>query len=129
MDLVFGVIDQTYPKGNSTTGAVAGYLEKRYGVIGHFIEDNHAEVADIVVQIVKQSVKEIMTGEKAVVDLDFKPVQNKFKEYILGRSLDGKVEGVPTKSAEGKGYYGKKGPHPSFYVSGLYASSFTAWIE
>lgn len=135
MIIHLGVIDIPYDD-EATTGSVAEELEENYGVMAGFVELHIGEVADAVTNSLAGSLESLMMGAPLRAN-PFEGAMSKieqgFRTYLdreeiasLGR------DGVPTKAAiQGKSTRFKRmfGPRrPSFIDSGLYQSSFKAWV-
>ena len=130
-----GVIDIPYDD-EATTGSVAEELEENYAVMGGFIELHINEVAAAVTDSLAGSLESLMMGAPLRAnpfDGAMSKIEQGFRTYLdreeiakLGRS------GVPTKAAkQGKSTRFKReyGPRrPSFIDSGLYQTSFKAWV-
>lgn len=135
MIIHLGVIDIPYDEGAST-GSVAEELEDNYGVMAGFVELHIADVANAVTDSLAGSLESLMMGAPLranPLDGAMSKIEQGFRTYLdqeeiakLGR------DGVPTKAAiEGKStrFKRKFGPRrPSFIDSGLYQSSFKAWV-
>lgn len=149
MKLQLGVIDIPYagnPRdkrehpstGTETTGDVADWLEKRYGLMDCFVDLHEKEIVEALETSVATAIENLMRGAPPSIDpfgeAIFK-IETLFKfQYIDGGEPErAGVPGVPTKAAQmGVNYSlksGKGNPRVSFVNTGLYRDSFKAWIE
>lgn len=149
MILHLGVVDIPYANGAETTGDVAERLEDYYGVMGGYVELHLPEIAQGIEDALAGSLESLMMGAP-VTSTPFASgvakIEQGFRRYLdeeeitkLGR------RGVPTKAAmQGISHRFKnprlsaknkrKGlkrnpPRPSFIDTGLYQTSFKAWVE
>ena len=137
MDLVLGVIDMPYvDEGGVTTGQVAGFLEKKYGVMEHFAEIHQADIQKALADSVADAITSITAG--APLSLDpfgdaCDEIKALFSSFIERKELDGRVDGVPTEASlkgVSKRFKRKRGPvRPSFLDSTLYETSMKVWTE
>lgn len=120
-----------------TTGRVAEILEDKYGIIEAFAEMYADEIAEVFSEDYEIELLEEFEGRRRPGTIRAsKKIEKLFQLFIARKELDGVVEGVPTKaSLEGKSSRpafrkSPKGqPRPSFEDTGLYESSFRAWVE
>ena len=135
--LHLGVTEIPYPYGPPrTTHEVANFLEKRYGVIEHFTEDNEKKIKEMARTQSERSARDMIKGRRVNYQPMLDEIKRTFRQYITSKSLDGRVAGVPTRaSLRGVNHrlkhpYAKKNPpRPSFFDTGLYVKSFKAWVE
>jgi hypothetical protein len=146
--LHFGVIDQPYRMARKkrarrtaatvTTGDVAGWLENRYGVMQTFYDEHEDYVVDEMTTSVRDAMEALMQGAPATLDpfgAATSRIEDRFKQFLSTQEMDRLgVPGVPTQaSLEGKSsrFKSKKSgaPRPSFIDTGLYQSSFKAWVD
>lgn len=119
-----------------TTGEVAEILEGKYHIMETFSEMHEEGIADALADSMAGALENIMAGAPADVN-PFGEGESKieatFKTFLDMRELDGAIDGVPTRAAmRGVNHRLKikKGePRPSFIDTGLYQSSFKAWVE
>lgn len=136
MILNLGVIDLPYVEQlGVTTGEVAQRLEDDYHVMETFA-DKHADfIGNSISNDIQHGIEDIMSGAPlAGVSLNgaCQKIKVMFNYFIDNMEMNGKP-GVPTKaSLRGKNSRFKKGKQkgvrPSFKDTGLYESSFTAWV-
>lgn len=139
MILHLGVIDIPYAhdQHGTTTGDVAGYLERRYHVIDRFVSLQYDGIADALADSFAGSMENIMMGAPADVNVFGTAegdVKEMFNRYIEDEEIvQTAAPGVPTKAAlMGVNHRMKRarGPRrPSFRDTGLYVNSFTVWVE
>jgi hypothetical protein len=135
--LHFGVRDVPYPYGGQprSTHEVAEFLEKRYGVIEHFVGDNETAIRALIKRQSERHAKAVVAGREPSLNPMLAEIKGMFQSFILAKRLDGRIAGVPTKaSLRGVNHrlkrpYAKRGPRPSFFDTGLYVSAFKAWVE
>jgi hypothetical protein len=146
--LHFGVIDLPYRAARGkrakrtaatvTTGDVAGWLENRYGVMQTFYDAHQDSVVEKMTESVRDAMEALMQGAPATLDpfgAATSEIEGQFKRFLSTREMDKLgVTGVPTQaSLEGRSsrFKSKKSgaPRPSFIDTGLYQSSFKAWVD
>jgi hypothetical protein len=132
-------VPYTYGSRHRTTGDVAKILESKYGVVRRFVDDNRDQLIELFGKEAGKAVSAAITGKPEVSEplqgaLD--RLQRSFRKYILARSLDGRVAGVPTAAAVRginhrlKHPYAKRNhPRQSFFDTGLYIGAFKAWFD
>jgi hypothetical protein len=154
MKLVFGVIDLPYsygrtrrkkkkgktikPKKLPSTGDVAGWLENKYHVMEVFFHSKESGVIKSLEDSVEEALENLMMGAPTSSINPYaggtSEIENLFKKFISSREIETLgIPGVPTKAAlNGISHRLKKKKgqrRPSFIDTGLYTSSFKAWIE
>jgi len=148
MQLVLGVIDLPYSENPNAgpvemTGEVAQKLERNYGVMQFFFDAHSDFVAQSLEESFAGSLANALLGQPRQADAALfnhacGEIENRFKQFLSAKEMDGKVNGVPTKASllgissrfKDRGNRKKKrGPRPSFIDTGLYQSSFKAWVE
>lgn len=146
--LHLGVLDVPYQQARKkrakrtaatvTTGDVAEWLERRYGVMRTFYQQHEQEIADQLTQALVDASESMMMGAPVAGDpfgAGTSQIEDGFKQFLALQEMDKLgVPGVPTAAAQaGVSSRFKKdkgrGPRPSFIDTGLYQSSFKAWIE
>lgn len=127
---------------NMTTGDVATILEAKYGLFNAFYEHHEEEIADEFARQMAGELENLITGAPP----SLAPLQgaagfvaDKFKQAITDKEFDDYgIPGVPTKAAIERGsgkqrssrFKNKKpASDASFYDSGLFEDSATAWVE
>lgn len=145
--LHLGVIDLPYSnvvvrkKGktpNATTGDVADILEAKYHVMEHFSELHGDDIALFMADALAGSLETLAMGGPAGDPFATAAGQTEslFKTFLATKTLERYgYPGVPTKAAlkgvnhRFKHPYAKRDPRPSFIDTGLYQSSFKAWVD
>jgi hypothetical protein len=136
--LHLGVVDIPYASqesGASTTGDVAEILEAKYGVMGYFFERHGDEIAAALVDSMVGAIGNLAAGAPPVNnpfgDAESE-IEQSFRKFLDDEEMNGQP-GVPTRAAlRGVNRRLKRGrgsPRPSFIDTGLYESSFTAWVD
>jgi hypothetical protein len=138
--LHLGVTDVPYNRGGKTTGDIALILEARYALMQSFVE-MHAPVINHVVENSLQGAIEtmLMGGPSGAATAGLatatSEIEDLFKDALTMQSYDFKLPGVPTNAAQRgvnhrfKRAYAMHDPRPSFIDTGLYQSSFRAWVD
>lgn len=130
---------QNYGQGK-TTGDVSKELEDKYKIVEAFVDMEEDYICDLIEEQAAMDLDEIMTlGEPSKKGMSFTEtdkIEKKFRNNLSSRKYDGIISGVPT-IASIKGFshlrqhpYEKgHGSRASFVNTGLYSSSFRAWVE
>lgn len=139
--LHLGIIELPYAYGDTsmTTGDVAEILEGKYGVIQAWYDHREAVFAEALAEGMAGSLESLLMGAPAHGD-PFASATSKmetdFRMFLDSKEIDSYgIEGVPTQAALKGVSHRKKQPHkkreprPSFIDSGLYQSSFRAWVD
>lgn len=123
------------PSGHQTTGDVASILEDKYEVMGTFAEEIGPHIADAIANSMAGAIENLMMGAPSDGDpfgTATGEIEQAFKLFLDQKEMDGR-DGVPTQaSLDGVNHRLKikKGdPRPSFIDTGLYQSSFKAWVD
>lgn len=145
--LHLGVVDMPYnDEDGTTTGEVAEYLENKYHLMELFFEENKDKIAKALEHALAGSLENMLMGGPVVANPMAgaeQEIKDMFDTYINLREVERLgVPGVPTQAAlDGKSSRfkagrnkGKGGGQPgtrrsSFYDTGLYVTSFRAWLE
>jgi hypothetical protein len=143
--LHLGVLEFPYAeKGTVNTGDVAEILEDKYGVMEVFSELHHEEIENALVDSVSDAIENIMNGayESNNIYGDAEgAIEKIFKlTYLDNEEMAGLIDGVPTQASLDRrslrfkdkiSKNKKKLPtkRPSFIETGLYQSSFKAWVD
>jgi hypothetical protein len=124
--------------GAVTTGDVAEILEAKYAVMDTFVLLHEQEIADQFAEAISGALENLVVGAPPANN-PFGPAEGwteaRFKRFLELQEMNGLVQGVPTRAAlEGvrhrfKSKKNPAGPRPSFIDTGLYESSFKAWVE
>jgi hypothetical protein len=138
LTLHLGVIDVPYAtEQGTTTGDVAGYLEKKYDLMQNFFDANGQRVADLMAEDVTNEIDNIMNGLAPRTEIfgdSMGEIETMFKrDFIEGQGSEKLgIVGTPTKAAlKGVNHRlkikrGKR--RPSFRDTGEFEASFKAWI-
>lgn len=152
LTLHLGVIDVPYVQATSRrqkkpragtvmTGDVAGWLENRYQVMQTFFDRRADKIGDMLAESVSGAIESLIMGGPATLDVAASAlslIEDEFKQFITTGEMEtlGRA-GVPTQAAQqrraGKKRSGRMkrrraGTGVSFIDTGLYQSSFKAWI-
>jgi hypothetical protein len=121
-----------------STFDVASILESKYHVMQHFFDLHHTEVVEAMINSYEGATETALLGGPLVnpsgdgID-DIRKMFNRFLDEEEMNRLG--VPGVPTMAAlHGVSHrfahpYAKRGSRPSFVDTGLYESSFRAWVD
>ena len=136
MKLKLGVRPSSYtdPKGidgnqDATVQEVARGVERKYGLMGKFVEMEKQLIGDVVAQQIINKLE----GQK-IVGKDLSKISTAFKDSLALKMYDGKIKGVATKASRIDKGWRKNSPRrgfnrPSFVDTGLYKSSMTAELD
>jgi hypothetical protein len=135
--LHLGVLDVPYQaKGGVTTGDVATWLERKYGVMERFYDLHAQQFADDLAESVAGELENVLMGAppgnpfaQAMSD-----IEGQFRLFIDFEDITVTgAKGVPTQAAlEGVNHRLKMrrgARRPSFVDTGLYSASFKAWVD
>lgn len=139
MKLHLGVVDTPYVDAEHhdrvTTGEVAEKLENEYGVMHVFYEDREKRIAALLEKAVQSEINNLIKYGKdpSLSGINLSKVEAMFRDYldmndwtrITGRIIKSAVQG---KSLRFKAVEGRRASRPAFIDTGLYQSSFKAWI-
>lgn len=126
--------------GTQTTGDVAEYLEKDYGVMQTFYDAKEEQIAKAFESSVASALENLMLGSPAIGN-PFAEAQDEieamFKHFLSSQEVEhAGIPGVPTQAAQNgvnhrlKHPYAKGNPRrPSFIDTGLYMANFKAWVS
>lgn len=140
LTLHLGVVDLPYEYGKEarTTGDVAEILEAKYGVMETFYERHEEEITQAIENGLAGSLESILSGAPIRNDLfasSEAKIEQSFRKFLDTKEMDGLAPGVPTQAATRgvnhrlKRPYRRRSSRPSFIDTGLYESSFKAWID
>ena len=121
-----------------STAQVARWLEDRYHVMEVFYEADGG-LADLLTEAVRDAMEDVLMGAPPTATpwlAGTSEIQARFKAFLSNRVIETMgIPGVPTKAALA-GYSSRRKKNmakgkrrPSFIDTGLYQSSFTAWVE
>lgn len=144
--LYLGVVDIPYQptegrdKGLPSTGDVAEWLEKKYGVMESFVNVNEDEIAERLAQSMSAALQDLLIGAPPGGDPlreGFSNIEEDFKRYVESRQVEGQgLPGVPTQAAlDGVNHrlkhpYAKGNPRRSSFVdTGQYLAAFKVWSD
>lgn len=125
-------------KSGTTTGDVAEYLEKKYELMERYWALKGDKHGRQIAAGIARAIEANMSGLKAdPYGKAMGQIENGFKDFISSRLVERVgIRGVPTEAAlKGVSHrkahpYAKDNPRrPSFRDTGLYQSSFKAWVE
>lgn len=152
--LHLGVVEQPYGQaGAKTTGDIAEILESKYGLFTAFV-DIHQPVIEHELENSLAGAIETMFGQRRP-DFDrvranafnsgMAAIEDMFRSAIDMQVYNGRLPGVPTQAAlkgvrhSWKRPYKRRGgrrskvqpgtPRASFFDTGLFSSSFRAWVD
>lgn len=153
MKLHLGVVDMPYSAsgplksrrknkpvwnaGAMTTGGVARILEDKYAVMQNFAALHIQDIAESFAIGVAESLESLMQGAPASINTFGQAgseTAQMFRTYLDNSEIRQTGQGgVPTEAAQ-KGVNhrlksGKGSPRPDFIDTGLYQSSFKAWVD
>jgi len=148
--LILGVVNIPYgdtpskrkknKKAGVTTLSVAEILEEKYHIMQHFWDKRGDKIADDLAKSYLNALKSRMMGAPTTLDpagSALSQTSTMFDKFISNREIEKMgIAGVPTKAAKrGVNHrlahpFAKDNPRrPSFDDTGLYKSSFRAWLE
>lgn len=125
------------PQAVITTGMVAEILEREYGVMRTFFDQRENDIAEALEGSVGEYFEALLMGAPATMDV-FGPanqvIQEKFRNFLTSKAMDGLVPGVPTKASllgVSHRFKNKKGApgRPSFVDTGQYEATMKSWAE
>jgi len=136
MKLVLGVNPTSYsdPKGiegnmDPDVVAVAQAIERKYKLMGKFVEMNQRLVGDAVAEMAIKKLEGNDINEASV-----RKISSAFKDALQLKLFDGKIPGVATKAANVGKRWRKNSPNrgfnrPSFIDTGTYKAAMDAVIK
>jgi len=140
LTLHLGVLVQNYTneKRSVNTGDVAGWLEKRYGIMGAFYRVYGDKlVGPALEESFMGYLESVMMGAPPSIDKfgsATQAIQAKFRDFISSKEAESVgIIGTPTHAAlmgvnsRLKIMHGPR--RPSFRDTGLYMASFRSWID
>jgi hypothetical protein len=128
-------------KGVTTTGEVADILEKKYNVMDVFFELYGKKIADDIAKSMIDDMDALMHGEMvSTVPMAgaMQKIEHSFRNYLdadewqqtTGQAIAAAQNGVSHRFKSVRGVAAKqRGPRPAFIDTGLYQSSFRAWVK
>lgn len=144
--LHLGVIDLPYTDETGvTTGDVAGWLEDKYHILETFAQEHEQEIAADLENGLGGALENLMMGAPSAGADPFAgaaaKIEEKMKDFISNNEMAMLgYPGVPTKAALDRAAGRRRSARMSkkrssnavavsFYDSGLFQSSLTAWVE
>lgn len=124
------------PSNHQTTGYVAEILEAKYHVMETFVDLNENLIAGMLEQSVAGALQNLVAGAPATIGFTAQgeaDIENRFRQFLTLREMDGAVNGVPTRAAlDGVSHrflhpYAKRASRPSFVDTGLYEANLHVW--
>ncbi len=127
-------------QGSLSTGDVAEILEAHYHVMEHFVELHGEEIAHQIENSMQGALENLLSGAPVPAGHDIfgtamSEIEDVFKNMLSNEELE-KIgyPGLPTQAAikgvshRFKRPYAKRAKRPSLIDTGLYQSSFKAWV-
>lgn len=118
---------------------VANFLEDRYHVMENFYELHQEEIVGMIANAYAGAVETAMHTGRPPIDLEatgINRIKKLFNDFLDMEELAGLgIPGVPTQAAKDgvshrfKHPYAAHARRPSFIDTGLYESSFVAWVD
>jgi len=147
--LNLGVLVQPYRSNGKdvvgvTTGEVASWLEKEYGVMEAFARVHRKTIETAIEVSMRNALEALFMGHR--IDpwgAGTQKIQSKFRDFInSGEAEHAGIPGTPTQAAlrgvnhrrkhpygRGRPYHPQPNPRrPSFRDTGLYVASFRSWV-
>jgi len=130
-------VKQSTGSGTQSTGDVAGWLEKKYGVMQTFVDMQMPAIAAELENALAGALENMMMGAPPTGN-PFASAESNITQMFKTFLAEGEIEhagipGVPTAAAlRGVNHrlkVNRGSPRPSFIDTGLYQNSFIAWIE
>lgn len=124
-----------------TTVQVAKELEDQYGIVETFFQLEEQKITDLLEEAYVEEISEVVMMQRltkrtrGISTKETDKIEQSFRQSIDRRRFDGLIQGVPT-TASLRGvshllpqpYSRKNSTRPSFKDTGLYQSSFRAWV-
>ena len=147
--LNLGVIDKPYAENAADphlvemTSEVATKLERNYGIMQFFYNEHEQFIANALEESFADALQNALLGgpraqDGAIFNQACANIETRFKQFLSNQEMDRKIGGVPTEASllgissrfkDRRNKKKKRGPRPSFIDTGLYQSSFKAWVE
>ena len=134
-----GVLDQPYADRDSqgeTTGDVAGYIENKFHVMRIFVEESMDDIALEVEKRLVGEIESLVQGRPSIESpvVEFPKIEMMFRDFldsneiqtILTHRIEAADKGYSTRKKK-KGEVRK--PRQAFIDTGLYQTSFRAWMD
>ena len=150
MRLVLGVLDIRYSDanaagGSTTTGDVAEALEERYQVMRTFAIRRSEKIGSMLADSMANAILDLANGKPvdtaAPTFEGEQQIEAEFRSFIYGNEMAisyaaqtggealTKAAAAGVNSRKKRPYSKKNKPRPAFVDTGLYVSSFRAWVE
>lgn len=148
MKIELGVIEQPYATGSLTTADVAAILERKYGIIGTFVDVHARDLQRILERSFVNAFEDMVNGlpGRDPYASAFQEIQMMMKRWLSTQEVERQgIKGVPTKAAlDGRSSRFKSGLNrvsmkmfkkgvrkgvrrPSFIDSALMQASYKVW--
>jgi len=135
--LILGVLDVAYSgKDPTTTGEVATYLEDEYHVMRIFYEEYQHRIGKWLADAIADQIQDMARGAPINPDpfMDGTgKIEDAFRRFLAAGEIERISPSLPTQAAldrRSKRFKKGKGPErPSFIDTGLYQSTFRAWMQ
>ena len=123
--------------GGQTTGDVAEILEQKYHIQEVFFELHKQYIAEALESSMANALESLLVGAPSNLSPTAEAtskIEDRFKQFLSNKELDALgYPGIPTKASlmgvNRRMKTKKGGPRPSFIDTGLYQSSFKAWVD
>lgn len=142
LTLNLGVIVQPYRAEDNrtkavTTGDVANWLEKEYGIMQVFARVHWPTIETALTNSVAGAMESLFMGRRVdPFGRGMQAIQSRFRQFISSREAERVgIPGTPTGAALRGVNHRKKHPYargvrrPSFDDTGMYMGSFRSWIS
>ena len=138
--LHLGVMEIGYSdaSGATTTGDVATILEDKYHVMRTFVELREEKIGDALAESMSNAIANLANGlppSKNPAQGAEQKIETMFRDFLDADEMSGIFPKTQQIAAAQKGIshrkkhpYRKSNPRPAFIDTGLYQSSFRAWI-
>lgn len=125
-------------RGSKSTGDVAEILEAKYHIMEHFVQLHGGDISRALENSLQGALESILLGAPTTIDAfgtGTSQIEDDFKNMLSLKELEGiGYPGIPTEAAK-KGVshrfkrpYVRRARRRSFIDTGLYQSSFKAWV-
>jgi hypothetical protein len=124
--------------GAKSTFDIAEILEARYHVMEVFFQLHSDEIVQKLIDSYEGATESILMNQTLALDPSataMDEIRVMFNKFLDMKEMDGTQPGVPTEaSLRGVSHrfahpYARRGARPSFIDTGLYESSFRAWVD
>ena len=122
--------------GQQATGDVAEILERKYGIMAMFALLRGADIGDALARGLQGEMESLMMGKPPGANPFAgagSVIETEFRKFLDNQEMDGRAFCVPTRAAlmgvNHRLKIKRGAPRPSFIDTGLYQSSFRAWVD